>query len=306
MRYLSVQARTRDYVLSLPVYIGSITLRSKFLGLSSDSDVQEMLSQVTAVNYIGAVGNGRTVPVRLEAITTDDEYVELVGKFSAGCDRGVTSLAVEAICASLAADLELPIPEPFIIEVETDFISHIPDDTIRQILQNSCPLGFGSKHLPAGFFTWATKSDVHDRARDTALSIYVFDCLIQNIDRKPVNPNCLTNGSELGIFDHEIALNTSGVLFWEPPWERGGLDDFAHQDKHIFFSNLKSYSARYTELEKIEARWQDLPTERLRSYTTSIPGEWIQGSEVQEMLNYLLDLKSNLKESFGEIRRILS
>lgn len=193
-----------------------------------------MLSQVTAINYIGPVGNGRTTPVRLEAMTDDGEYVELVGKFSDGCDRGVTSLAVEAICAALAADLELPIPEPFIVEVESDFITHIPDLNVKTILQNSCRLGFGSKHLPPGYFTWAANSELHESSRASALAIYVFDCLTQNIDRSPENPNCLTNGQAIGIFDHEIALNTNSVLFWKPPWEPGGLQDFALPDKHIF------------------------------------------------------------------------
>lgn len=171
-----------------------------------------MLSQVTAVNFIGAVGNGRTKPVRLEALAEDGTYVELVAKFSAGCDRGVTSLAVEAICAALAADLDLPIPEPFIVEVEPDFLFVVPDPEIRDILQASCPLGFGSRHLPSGFLTWPGYSQVHEASRATALAVYVFDCLIQNIDRSPKNPNCLTDGKEFGIFDHEIGhLSSAGA-----------------------------------------------------------------------------------------------
>ena len=265
-----------------------------------------MLSQVTAVNYIGAVGNGRTTPVRLEAVTDDGEYVELVGKFSGGCDRGVTSLAVEALCAALAADLDLPVPEPFIVEVEPDFITHVPDTNVKAILQQSCRLGFGSRHLPPGFFTWARNSELHDRSRSTALAIYVFDCLVQNIDRTPENTNCLTNGQAIGIFDHEIALNTSGVLFWKPPWEPGGLDDFAKPEKHIFFSNLKSYSGRYDELISIEKCWHAIAIDRLESYASAIPSDWMPGSEVQDMLGYLIDVKSNLRECFAEIRRVLS
>ena len=265
-----------------------------------------MLSQVTAVNYIGKVGNGRTTPVRLEAISDDGEYVELVGKFSGGCERGVTNLAVEAVCAALAADLGLPIPEPFIVEVERDFITHIPDADVKTILQRSCRLGFGSKHLPPGYFTWALHSELHESSRPAALAIYVFDCLIQNIDRMPKRPNCLTNGQSIGIFDHEIALNTSGVVLWKPPWESGGLDDFANPDKHIFFSNLKSYSGRYAELTNIEERWESIPADRFQSYESAIPSDWTKGPEVQDMLNYLLDVKSNLHNCFVEIRRILS
>ena len=264
----SATGRSTDELLSLPNWVIGFRLR-KWSRFVSNSGVPAMLSQVTAVNYIGAVGNGRTTPVRLEAVTDDGEYVELVGKFSGGCDRGVTSLAVEALCAALAADLDLPVPEPFIVEVEPDFITHVPDTNVKAILQQSCRLGFGSRHLPPGFFTWARNSELHDRSRSTALAIYVFDCLVQNIDRTPENTNCLTNGQAIGIFDHEIALNTSGVLFWKPPWEPGGLDDFAKPEKHIFFSNLKSYSGRYDELISLSLITspspRDLSTSRMPS-----------------------------------------
>lgn len=265
-----------------------------------------MLSLITAVSYLGAVGNGRTRPVRLEAIDEAGQYVETVTKFSAGCDRGVTNLAVEAICASLAVDLGLPVPEPYLVQVDRDIIDEIPDSELQNLILASEPLGFGSKQLPPGFFTWALNTPIHADMIFDALGVYVFDCFIQNIDRKPKNPNCLTNGTKIGIFDHEISLNTKGVLFWKAPWETGGLDDFASPDKHIFYNGLCGSSNAAIHLHAVAERWQAISAKRIEEYGRAIPPGWQRGNEVQDMLNYLNDLISNLDNAMAKVRRVLS
>ncbi|MGH8556989.1 MAG: hypothetical protein ACRESZ_05905 [Methylococcales bacterium] len=44
-----------------------------------------------------------------------------IAKFSAGCERRAMALAVEGITAMLEADLDLPIPEPFCVQVDDEF-----------------------------------------------------------------------------------------------------------------------------------------------------------------------------------------
>lgn len=52
-----------------------------------------MLSHVTAVRFDGRVQSGRTAPCRLTCEAADGTDVEVVAKFSDGCDRKVTALA---------------------------------------------------------------------------------------------------------------------------------------------------------------------------------------------------------------------
>ena len=49
----------------------------------------------------------------------------------------------------LAADLDLPVPEPFIVTVEADFIQAIPDATAKAQALNSPRVAFGSKKASA-------------------------------------------------------------------------------------------------------------------------------------------------------------
>ena len=158
-----------------------------------------MLERTVANRYIRAVNNGRTRPCRIEVIRERGDYTDVVAKFSGGCDRGVTSLAIEAICAMLAADLNLPIAEPLLVEIDEDFINLVPLKDMKNLLSGSNSIGFGSAHLPNGYAIWATGTKIPPALVADAVGVLAFDLLIQNIDRKPSNPNCLTNGKSIGI-----------------------------------------------------------------------------------------------------------
>jgi hypothetical protein len=63
-----------------------------------------------------------------------------------------------------------------------------------------------------------------------------------NPDRTVENPNCQSNGSQFGIFDHELAFRTEGVLFWKPPWEKSGINFPKAQpdrSRHVFVDHVR-------------------------------------------------------------------
>ena len=171
-----------------------------------------MLSHVTAVRFDRRVQSGRTVPCRLTCEAADGTEIEVVAKFSDGCDRKVTALVIEAITAMLAADLDLPVPEPFLVTLEPEFITGIPDETVATMARRSSPVAFGSKHLPPGYTSWPIGEAISKDALATAAEIFAFDVLIVNDDRRPENPNCLFSGSSLAIYDHEAAFFTKGII----------------------------------------------------------------------------------------------
>ena len=191
-----------------------------------------MLSHVTAVRFDGRVQSGRTVPCRLTCEAADGAEVEVVAKFSAGCDRKVTALVMEAIAAMLAADLDLPVPEPFLVTLEPEFIAGVSDKTVADLARHSNPVAFGSRHLPPGYTSWPVGKAIPKDALATAAEIFAFDALIVNDDRRSVNPNCLFSGSSLAIYDHEMAFFIKGVVGWQPPWEISSLESFKRTPRH--------------------------------------------------------------------------
>jgi hypothetical protein len=103
-----------------------------------------MLSEATAVRFDRLMGNGKRRPSLMACSSSEGTEVEMIVKFAAGCEARELSLVREAIGAMLAADLDLPVPEPFVVLVEVDFVQTIPDASARAQALNSPHLAFGS------------------------------------------------------------------------------------------------------------------------------------------------------------------
>ncbi|CAG1022399.1 hypothetical protein MTYM_01691 [Methylococcales bacterium] len=260
-----------------------------------------MLDSVIAARFDRRMSSGKTKPCLLACMKTDGEEVELIAKFSAGTERGSMALAVEGIAAMLAADLALPIPEPYCVEVDAEFIQTITDPVIAELAKKSAPVAFGSKKLPAGFSTFPLDKSIPQGLIDQAADIFAFDALILNPDRRPENPNCLGNGSSFAIYDHELAFLKP--LFWQPPWAIGSLRDLDNPSRHIFFNGLKGKPLNF---ERLWTAWEALTDERLSLYRNVLPAAWSnEGAAIAEILGYIAQLRDNIRPALTEVARVL-
>lgn len=255
-----------------------------------------MLEQVTATRFVKRMTTGRTTPLLLECEGRDDTPVEIVTKCSAGTMEGVKNLAIEAIGGMLAADLGLPVPEPFIVELTPEFIDLVAtqDADRAAFMRNSNPLAFGAKRLPNGFVAWVKGQVVPPELCTEAAEIFTFDAIIVNADRRPDNPNCLFSGSSLAIFDHELTLNADQVLFWKAPWQDGGFDNYSSPDRHIFAKpNLASCPPN---LDRFAQAWEDLPEERFQEYFRALPRGWLPSADLAgRVVPYFVEVKKNIR-----------
>ena len=136
-----------------------------------------------------------------------------------------------------------------------------------------------------------------------AAAIFVFDLIVQNVDRRVDNPNCLVKGSELCIFDHELAFTHGMVIRWQPPWVVGGLKDFERPGKHIFRDKLSKMRIDY---EPIRAAWANLADPRLVQYETELPVEWAGAApSVRRALTLIRDARTNIAACLEEVKRVL-
>lgn len=262
-----------------------------------------MLDMVTATRFYREMTSGRTNPSLLSCLDRTDDDVEVIAKFSGGCDRGVDSLVTEAIAALLGIDLGLPVPEPFLVEVDQDFIDIITNELIKQQISGSVFVGFGSKKLPQGFYSWGASQKIPVDLLPLTAEIIAFDGLIQNPDRRPENTNCLSNGIDLAIFDHDLAFVTEGILFWKPPWESGGLDNLINAQNHIFFKQLKRKAINF---DRLREAWSSVTDARLQEYENTLPAEWLgDGSTSVRILDYIRNVRDNIDEALLEVERLL-
>lgn len=263
-----------------------------------------MLEHVMAVRFDGRAGHGRTKPCFVACVNSGSEEVEVVAKLSAGCDRGVKALAIEAVCAMLAADLELPIPEPFLVKLIPDFIDQVEDDEIRELARNSSSIAFGSRRLPPGYVTWLNGRPLPAGAVQIGQEIFAFDALIDNADRRPNNPNCLSNGERIAIYDHELAF-PGQMLFVRPPlpWQVGGLQFYAEPDHHIFHASLKG---KPVNLDRFRIAWAQVSDERLGEYLSALPAAWsVADDEARRIARVIADVRDNIDATMLEVARAL-
>ncbi len=160
----------------------------------------------------------------------------------------------------VAADLDLPVPEPFLVQLNREFIETWTDAEVQALALRSIAIGFGSKKLPNGFSTWPTDKTIPPHLRTTAAEILAFDALILNDDRRPGNPNCLSNGTSIAIIDHELSFMIEGVIGRRPPWEVGSLEHLQRPRAHLFSDDLRG---RGTNLDRFVGAWESITDARL-------------------------------------------
>lgn len=262
-----------------------------------------MLDLVTAVRFDGRVRTGKTMPIHLACEASAREEVEVVAKLSASCEGGVGSLVAEAMAALLAADLDLPVPQPFVVRLDADFCATIPDPEIASLARRSSPIAFGSEKLPPGYTTWPVGKTIPREAVNEAAEVFAFDALIANADRRTNNPNCLFLGPRLAIIDHELAFITEGVIGWRPPWEVGALDALRRPQSHLFSEQLRG---KAINLDRLEGAWSAITDARLSIYRRALPIEWNSAMKsADNALSHIAAVRDNLKPALQEIARVL-
>ena len=263
-----------------------------------------MLDLITAIRFDARVSSGRTVPCRLTCEKPGGDEVEVVAKLSAGCDRGVASLSIEAIAAMLATDLDLPVPEPFLVQLAPAFIACLPDPQVAEMARRSSPMAFGSKHLPPGYTSWPEGKAIPREAVETAVEIFAFDALIVNPDRRRANPNCLFNGAALAIYDHELALFTDAIIGWQPPWVIGSLEFLRQPGSHLFSEQLRG---KALNLDRFAGAWLAISDARLEEYRAAMPREWNSAAgQVDQALRHIAEVRDNIDPALNEVRRVLA
>lgn len=264
-----------------------------------------MLELVRAERFDRRMSSGKTWPCLLGCVRTDGTKIELVAKFSRCCERGVGGLAIEAIAAMLAADLGLPVPEPFLVSFDNDFIQCLPPTQadLAARLRASSSVAFGSLKLPPGFAVLPIGKSIPASVKQQAAEIFAFDCLIQNPDRRPSNPNLLFNGRNFAIFDHELAFMISGIIGWQPPWNVGALEAI-NSDRHVLFAGL---SGKEYDLIRLGGAWQAISDQRLKDYRQTLPVEWADGADAVKLaLGFMAELRENVHPALAEVVRVLA
>lgn len=263
-----------------------------------------MLDRISVDEVIRRATSGRTGPFLMLCEADTDTPIELFCKLSVGCDEGVRNLAREVVAACLARDLGLPIPVPYLVDIPSELVSVLADHETGQRLRASSNVAFGSAKVDNQFGNWSLGSRVSDTMLPVALGTLLFDAVIENLDRRVSNPNCLVSGDRIRIIDHELAFPSSAMIIgWRPPWQLGGLAWLDQPDGHIFCRGLKKRDLDFSPLVGV---WSTLSDARLQEYRAAVPPEWSEALPVvDEALGRVRNARDNIDGVIAEIERVL-
>ncbi len=205
----------------------------------------------------------------------------------------------ELFAAFLAKQLDLQIPEPFLINVSQDFVASLRDPAERERFDKCIGLNFGCRHI-TGHNIIPVGMPLSGGMREKAAAILAFDALIQNPDRKCERPNLLWQGESLFVIDHEAAFAFLFSIFsGTPPFEQKAFEDILRG--HVFYRELK---ATALPLEHFQKRLKALNEKKIRDIVTFIPTQW-HNEHIDKVVQHLLLIRKNADKFIEGIRRTM-
>jgi len=111
------------------------------------------------------------------------------------------------------------------------------------------------------------------------------DALVQNPDRRAINPNLWARSDTIGVFDHEQAFAfLYTTILGDPPRPWIVADQalgFRFLEQHVFYPALRG---GVVDLDGFEERLGKLTKSRIAGYFKAVPKEWRSGHDLCEKI----------------------
>ena len=264
--------------------------------------------QLNAVRFIQPMKVGRTGPLLLGCEDEMNRSHEVVVKLR-GREMTPESQLAELVSALLAHDLGLDIPVPAVVDVPVGFEAVVSNLPSAAAVKASPGPNFGSVHLGQGFTGWPNNRTPIGPMRDIAVTIFAFDALVQNQDRRAQgpNPNLWARSDTIGVFDHEqaFAFLYLPIIGGSPrPWkvaDQAAGFDFMKQ--HVFYTALRGGPV---DLNGFEERLGKLTKGRIAGYFKAVPIEWRSGHDLcEKMAAYLGEARKERTKLIAFLKHLL-
>lgn len=259
-----------------------------------------MIRTLTAVQLVRFMTSGRTSPA---ICGCEDDKGEAVGEYVVKFRGSIQQrgLLNELLGAKLADYFGLSRPTPALIQLEPKLAKLIASAFPAKagIIEGSVGLNFGTEVL-VGYSTWPVDKQIPQVMSRAAAHLFAFDALLQNPDRRHINPNLLTSGDSMMVLDHELAFSfILDILPSSEPWR---LEGQRYLEEHVFYRQLKS---KVVDLGEFSAKLNGLSGSVLEEIFADIPSEW-NNEEVPKICQHLQSVRSHAEEFAEQIRRFLA
>jgi len=202
--------------------------------------------------------------------------------------EGPRPLAAEWLCQRLISRLGLPTLELVPVVLDAELASTIVDSELREAVQRGAGVCLGFRELKGAIP--ASVRDLDQAPDDFALPLLWLDVLIENPDRRRINPNVLRSGALLIPIDHGASLSFHHD--WSVTEDTPG-EKLEVPPEHVFAGRASALTTWHSRLR------QELDRESIRAACDSVPAEWLSPpafeSEQRQRAAYLAVLWKRLQ-----------
>ena len=245
------------------------------------------------------MASGRTSPALCGC---EDAAGGSVGEFVVKLRGAVQEFGLlnELMGSKLATHFGIASPPAALIYIEPELVDLISavEPAQANLVARSVGLNFGTQAL-VGFSTWPVDKPIPDIMWDAAVNVFAFDALLQNPDRKHLNPNLMSKGDDLVVFDHELAFSFLLDIFPSPiPWD---LSSQRYLEEHVFYRQLRS---KPIDLTLFTANLTELSLDLVENIFADVPSEW-NNENAKKIAQHISIMRDHAEEFAEQIRRFL-
>ncbi|MFD2573449.1 HipA family kinase [Spirosoma soli] len=267
------------------------------------TDPTYSLPVVHALQYKDAFESGTTNPMLVLGVDErSGQRGDYVVKWSRGQRMTTDSCCRELLGAWIGQQLNLHVAEPTVVSISPEFVETLIGGRGYRNAASSIGLNFGSTYVP-GYIEFVRNQRLTDGQLTQAQAIFALDLFLNNPDRRVNNPNLLTKGDDILLFDHELAFAfTMDLPFLrnKTPWV------FRDQDRewvenHYFYAYLRhkqiDFSAFIERLALVDAQFW-------RRAKQLLPVEWLS-EQVNDIQDYLAAIVTHRTEFSNQLTQVL-
>ncbi|HLZ85955.1 MAG TPA: HipA family kinase [Puia sp.] len=265
------------------------------------TDKDYSLPVIEALSPIESFETGANRPLLIRGVDAAGNKGDYVVKFL-GAERMSTEACMrELLAAFIAAQMEIQVVNPVIVNISQDFVDLLKGNSAWQYASKSLGYNYGSEYIKRHSIIIPAQ-DLNHHQLYYAQTIFAFDVTIQNPDRTIEKPNMLTEGTEIVIYDHELAFSFVMDIFPNPkPWELRQAD-LEWIGRHCLLPKIKG---KEYDFEEFSNRFNNLDENFWAIARSLIPKEWL--SDQFDRIKQHFSAICNNKDAFIiELKKLMS
>jgi hypothetical protein len=162
-----------------------------------------------AIEFIRLMEGGSTKPWLVTVLHNGEPVPYVVKLYSTEHNQQNSTVLKECICSLLAQQFDLETPDIALINFTPSFIQSLSSDMRSFLRSRDQRIKFASKLIESAYVNYSPV--LHNQYIESfdIGSIYAFDNMILNVDRRIEKPNLFFKNGKVALFDHELTLTNT-------------------------------------------------------------------------------------------------